>query len=266
MSTGHRRTRQLLAGALILLGATSHGARADVRLDWRGGNVGVIIEGEITVDTRFEISWGQFEVRQRNCEVVGYVLNSPGGNVEASEGIAYDIRNSRLPVLLLSGARCISACFALLAAAYEKYIAPDAVIAIHSAVTPGVGEDPAALAATMEIARSAAFDGIPDDIIGRLVRTPAGSISVLSLKEIVRIPRAHVSESVPFATFTQNAKPVDKYWAGYAAGAYIAAGKSDFQSCAFVDPRFQVGCLDGLRDAPPKGWAKGFFLRQRGNE
>lgn len=168
-------------------------------------------------------------------------------------------------MLLLSGAKCVSACFMLLAAAHEKYISPDAMIAIHSAATPGVGEDTAALAATMEIARTAAFDGIPDDIVGLLVRTPSDYISVLSLKEIARIPRAHVLQSVPFETSTRNAKLVDKYWSGYAAGAYIAAGKSSFSTCVFVDPRFETGCLNGLRDAPPEGWARAFFLHRRRN-
>lgn len=244
--------RKYLLVTVLFFSTNCTGSRADVLLDWKDNSVGIIIEDEITRDTRFEISWAVFEIKQRKSDVAGYLLNSPGGDVFAAEGIAYDIRKSKLPAFVLSGATCASACFIILAAANEKYISPGAIVAIHSAVTPGVGEDSAALAATMEIARSAAFDGIPDDIIGRLVSTPPDFISLLSVKDLIRIPKAYIATTVPFDSFTRNAKSVDKYWAGYAAGAYIASGKSSLDACDFIAPKFQMGCLNGLRDAPPE--------------
>ena len=103
------------------------------------------------------------------------------------------------------------------------------------------------------MAKQAAAYGIPDAIIGKLVRTPPGELSVLTPREDGTIPGATIAQSRDFLVMTKSAIPVNKYLSGYGAGAYIAAGKSNYTSCNFPTPAFQAGCLKGLRDAPTGG-------------
>lgn len=231
-------------------------ADADVGIDWQGRDAGLVIDGPITIETTFYLGWASFEVSHEHGEVLAYVVNSPGGSVFQAELIAHDMYKTATPIIIFSGSVCASACFLLLAAARIKMISPDAAIGIHSARTPGIGEDRDALAATAEMAKQAAAYGIPDAIIGKLVRTPPDDLSVLTPDEIRTIPGATVAQSRDFRSMTKSAVPVDKYLAGYGAGAYIAAGKSNYAGCNFPTPAFQAGCLKGLRDAPPEGWAR----------
>ncbi len=231
-------------------------AGADVGIDWQGTDAGLVIDGPITIETTFDLAWASFEVSHVHGEVLAYLVNSPGGSVFQAGLIAHDIYKTATPIFILSGSVCASACFLLLAAAKIKMISPDAAIGIHSARTPGIGEDRDALAATADMAKQAAAYGIPDAIIGKLVRTPPGELSVLTPREIRTIPGATIAQSRDFLVMTKSAIPVNKYLSGYGAGAYIAAGKSNYTSCNFPTPAFQAGCLKGLRDAPPEGWAR----------
>ena len=229
--------------------------RAEVLLDWRGNDAGVVINGPITKETVFEIGWAAFEIGRRHGVLMAYVLNSPGGLVGEASRIASDIQKTKNVVMVLSGSECASACFILFAAATTKLMSPDALIGIHSAQSPGEGETEGALATTANMARLLSVYGIPDAIVGKLVRTPASSLAVLTTKEIETIPGTRVSQSIRLASIIRNAIPVDKYLAGYGAGAYIAAGKSRYSRCVFDNPVFQRGCQKGFQDAPPEGWA-----------
>lgn len=258
----HTSYRAFATALCIAIAQAAPAYSGTVWLDWQSnGSAGIVIEGSITPETRFELSWGAFQIRERGGEILAYVLDSLGGNVEAAAGLAYDIRHDDKPVMLLSGAKCISACFLLISAAREKFLAPDAIVGIHSASTPAGQESWDSFAATAYIAKLAAQDGIPDFLIGRLVSTPADQVYVLTADDMNSIPGAHVLRSVAFDQFTKHSKLVSKYWAGYAAGAYIAAGRSTYTDCDFQDRVFLAACLQGLHDAPPEGWAKGFFSR-----
>jgi hypothetical protein len=236
---------------------------AEVLLDWKGNDAGIVIDGPITSETSYQVGWAITEIRERKGELLAYVLNSPGGSVAAALDIASSVRDTGKPVMVLSGSVCASACFLLLAAGQDKAVSQDALIGIHSATSVGVGEDTAALAATATMARQAAAYGVPDALIGKLVRTPASGLARLSAVEIRSIPGAVVAQSVSYSGFVAHAVPVAMAISGYSAGAYIAAGLSSKKACDFPSPQFQAGCVRGLHDSPPRGWA-GAYIRSRG--
>lgn len=251
------------ACSLVLL---SSRAAAEVRLLWppEGGSV-VIIDGTITRETTFELALASIEIEARNGshDRPVYALNSPGGVVSVAVHIASMMQEQNTLVAVFSGAECASACFLLFAAGREKLVSPGAVIGIHSARSGGAGEDWDALATTAVIAKLASAYGVPDDIVGKLVRTPPEDISTLTPEELGRVPGTEVRRSkMRHAQYEKNSEPVSEYWAGYGAGAYIAAGKSSDSSCQFDTPEFQRGCLAGLRDAPPDGWAWELFNKE----
>ena len=151
--------------------------------------------------------------------------------------------------MILSGSECASACFLMLAAAKTKLMAPDALIAVHSARTEGRGEDWDALATTAGMGKILSRYGIPAAIIGKMVSTPASEIMRLTVAEMQSLPGAEIrGAGMRFQDFTRNAVPVDEYRAGLTAGKLIAAHMAwAGNRCDFVSSRFQAGCLDGLR-------------------
>lgn len=201
-----RRCIAAIALAFLNLGIVP--ADADVGIDWQGRDAGLVIDGPITIETVFDLGWASFEVSHEHGQVLAYLLNSPGGSVFQAGLIAHDMHKNATPIFILSGSQCASAYFLLLAAARVKMISPDAAIGIHSARTPGLGEDRAALAATAEMAKQAAAYGIPDAIIGKLVRPPPDELSVFTPSEIRTIPGATIAQSRNFLVMTKPAVPV----------------------------------------------------------
>ena len=157
--------RQIAAIVLAFLNVGTVPADADAGIDWQGRDAGLVIDGPITIETTFDLGWASFEVSHQQGGVLAYLVNSPGGSVFQAGLIALGMYKTATPIFILSGSVCASACFLLLAAARVKMISPDAVIGIHSARTPGFGEDRDALAATAEMAKQAAAYGIPDAIM-----------------------------------------------------------------------------------------------------
>ena len=234
-------------------------ASGRVLLDWHPDNlVGIVVDGLISRETRFEVVFAVADVANRGGKVAAYVLNSPGGSVVAALEIADIIRKTRSTVIIMSHAECASACFVILATADAKFISPDAHIGVHSVQTRGVGEDLDALASTAIVARLAAQYGVPNSIIGLMVRTPPEQIAWLTGEEVRSLPGTEVSQSVPIEIFLRAAVPVHEFWAGFTAGAAIARHLVPLRNCDFPEASFQDGCLMGQRQAPAAGW--GFEL------
>ena len=229
-----------------------------ILLDWQGNDAGIILRGEIKPETNFELVEAWAEIHGRGGSPLALILDSPGGSVYWAEKISTGLTSIRYPAMVLGHGLCASACFLILAAAPRKMIATTALVAIHSASINGE-ESADSYAATMDMARQAASYGIPDALIGKLVRTPGYDIAPLSAAEIESIPGADVAWGRDSRAFTARAVAIDDFMAGYAAGGFIAARLSYMTSCAsFTDATFLRGCVKGLTDRPPPGWDQRF--------
>jgi len=223
---------------------------SQVLIDNRGEGIGIVINGPIRRETQFEFVRAIADIPQQFWKEIVYVLNSPGGSPDAALYIAEAIRGTSSIVLTLSGSECASACFLLLAAAKTKLLVADAFIGIHSAQTLGAGENWDALAVTAIMAKYASHYGIPDAIIGKLVRTPAAGMAQLTIHEMQSLPGATVQtrSAMLISDLIKNAVPVDSYRAGVTAGQLIASNvKWAGKSCNFSSSQFQRGCTDGYR-------------------
>ena len=99
--------------------------------------------------------------------VLGYAMDSPGGEVVEAEKFADVVRGTHATVGVLSGAECASACFLIFAAAPRKLAAADALIGVHSASDVGGTETLGSLAMTTLMSRDLAELGVPSSIIAR---------------------------------------------------------------------------------------------------
>jgi len=109
---------------------------------------------------------------------LSFFVDSPGGNIFEAEKIAAFIDKSAAAVAIPSGGQCSSACFLLFAAAAHRFVAPDALIGVHSASENGK-ENLNSMAFTTAFARFAAewenyigvfaaLEEVAQDIIGSL--------------------------------------------------------------------------------------------------
>jgi Clp protease len=241
------RTIVAALGAIFLV--MPNPSPAKVFVDTRPEGIGIVISSSITRETGFEVVRAIADIPKNYLGEIVYVLNSPGGSPKIAFEIAKAIADTSSVAMVLSGAECASACFLMLAAAKTKLMAPDALIAVHSAQTVGRGEDWDALATTAGMGKILAGHGVPPAIIGKLVSTQASEITRLTVPEMQSLPGAELrGGGVRFQDFIRNAVPVDEYRAGLTAGELMAAHMAWAGSrCDFNSPRFQAGCLDALR-------------------
>jgi hypothetical protein len=127
---------------------------------------GPIIPGDLE---RFDNFLGRMPDTDR---IIGLGLDSQGGNVFEAEKMAGAIRRMDTSILVGAGDECSSACFLLFAAGSRRFTGPDALIGVHS-VSENGEETRDAMTLTTAMARDLADLGVPDAIIGKLVRTPA---------------------------------------------------------------------------------------------
>ena len=132
---------------------------------------------------------------------LSFFVDSPGGNVFEAEQIARFINKSAAVVAIPSGSTCASACFLLFAAAAHRFMAPDALIGVHSTSLDGQ-ENIASMGLTTAFARDAAAYGVPPAIIGKMVQTEPGRISWLTpsdlqLMRVALLPAAPQAQPLP---------------------------------------------------------------------
>jgi hypothetical protein len=115
--------------------------------------------------------------------IMGFIIDSPGGNVLEAEKLADMIAKFKLSVVVPSNSECSSACFLLFAAASHRIAAPNALIGVHS-VSQNGKENAFSFAATTALARDLAALGVPPEIIGKLVETPPDRATWLTLSDL----------------------------------------------------------------------------------
>lgn len=156
------------------------------------------------------------EARQKGVPVQFVVLNSPGGSVKGGADLAIVIRDHQISVAVLDGATCASACFMPFAAGKNKVVIAGARIGVHSASIGGLEPDQAK-STTVNIARFLHEFGVPEAILGRLVRTAPGEMGWLTAAELtamqsVVVPRQ--PQAMPYveqvATKVEPDAPVRK--------------------------------------------------------
>ncbi len=119
----------------------------------------------------------------RTSTIAAIILDSPGGDVLVGEELAEIVSKLHLPVFVLSGSECSSACFLVFACASRRIVATDALIGVHSASDSGKETIPS-LALTTAFARDAAACGVPPAIIGKMVETPPGRLAWLTPNDL----------------------------------------------------------------------------------
>ena len=134
---------------------------------------------------------------------LSFFVDSPGGNVFEAVQIATFINKSAAVVAIPSGSQCSSACFLLFAAAAHRFMAPDALIGVHSTSLDGQ-ENLASMGLTTAFARDAAAYGVPPAIIGKMVQTEPGRISWLTPSDlqpmrVALLPAAPQAQPLPAA-------------------------------------------------------------------
>ncbi len=115
--------------------------------------------------------------------VVGVALDSPGGSLAEAARLLPAVYQVGWLAFVPANSECSSSCFLLFAAAAKRFVAPDALIGIHSASERGQ-DTAAAKAATTEMARLAGALGVPSAIIGRMVQTVPGRMTWLTPTEL----------------------------------------------------------------------------------
>ncbi len=147
-----------------------------------GGGPGLLLQGEIVQGDTDRIVpmllrlYGQGKIPR-------LVLDSPGGNIMDADKLALLIRKAGIPVTVMAGRMCASACFLLFAASLERSASPLALIGVHSASLYG-DENLLTLDLTTIMAREAAEFGVPADVIGRMVTTKPSDMAWLTMAEL----------------------------------------------------------------------------------
>ena len=126
-------------------------------------------------------------------------LDSPGGLVAEGVQLAGLIRTHKLTVLIPSNSQCVSACFLLLAASPRRMAASDALVGVHSA-NENQHETDTSLAVTTLMARETAKDGIPAEIVLKMVDTTPGRVEWLTPADLASMNVAIYDGDPPAAT------------------------------------------------------------------
>jgi len=154
--------------------------------------------------------------------LIGIALDSPGGDVVEADDLAIALKKTNLSIIVPSGSQCSSACFLIFAAASRRVIASDALIGVHSASENG-DETARSLALTTAMAREAAEFGVPPAIIGKLVQTPPGRTTWLTLEDLTTMGVTVVDDgptapSQPVVSGARNGYSPSRQSNSYSAG------------------------------------------------
>jgi len=152
----------------------------------------LVLAGEITAsdDLRVASLLGEALVEDRFPGFL--VLNSGGGNTEASLGIARIARDYGVPVLVRH--KCLSGCAIIALSAWRGrlFVIESGAIGLHQS---WVGKDYAhaipSLDGTRRVARALRSYGVPGWVVERMTRTPPRGMTYLSDAELRQIG-AHV--------------------------------------------------------------------------
>jgi hypothetical protein len=179
VSRGLHRLGVFLAAVLLLVGEAS--ALQYQRFPLDPPLVGITVTGPIVPGDfdRFSTFIGTLADSDR----LSLYVDSPGGSLFEATKIAALIHKSGATVTIPSGSQCSSACFLLFAAAAHRFMAPDALVGVHSASENGE-ENLTSMGITTFFAREAAAYGVPPAIIGKMVQTEPGRMAWLTPSDL----------------------------------------------------------------------------------
>lgn len=134
----------------------------------------VVIRATEQLSKETSTVWGlSFENYRRSTEL-GLALDSAGGNLLEAEKLACFVKAASTSVAVLRGEKCASACFLIFVAGANKFVAPDALIGVHSAASEGGQETAESMAVTPAMARDGGNLGVPPAIVGKVIETQPG--------------------------------------------------------------------------------------------
>ena len=159
--------------------------------------VGITATGPI-VPGDFDRLSAFIKTLSQSGRTLSFFVDSPGGNIFEASKIAAFINKSAAAVAIPSGSQCSSACFLLFAAAAHRFMAPDALIGVHSASYDGQ-ENLTSMGITTAFARYAADYGVPPAIIGKMVQTEPGRMAWLTPSDLQPMGVALLPAAAPQA-------------------------------------------------------------------
>lgn len=178
--------RNFLRTALFIAGvfAAAHGYASTLtpKLDSNGLTY-IKLDGVIEQNDPFSLIKVLDSSKAKNVKVWGVILSSPGGSVDAGLQLATIIRQNRLSTFVTANNTCASACFYLFAAGVNRWAENGSKVGVHSAAENGF-ETEKATAATIRFSRVLAKLDVPDDILGKIVRTPPQGMYYLTLQDL----------------------------------------------------------------------------------
>jgi len=137
------------------------------------GTVAISIAGEIVEGDaealRLEIQTAQFA----NFSISEIQLNSIGGSLYEGTGLARVVRTASLNTRVAERNICASVCFLVFAAGSTKSVQNGARVGVHAAT---MASGAISIKATESMGRIAKLLGVPSEIIGRMVSTPASQM------------------------------------------------------------------------------------------
>ena len=200
------RTRTMIAAAAVYTVTSTTCWAMDITLLGDGGP-GLLLQGEIVRGDTDRIVPMLLRLYEQG-KTPRLVVDSPGGNIMDADKLALLIRKVGIPVTVMAGRMCASACFLLFAASPERSASPLALIGVHSASLNG-DENLLTLDLTTIMAREAAEFGVPADVIGRMVTTKPSDMAWLTLAELKEMG-VRLLEAPMIAPFPERNPQVDQ--------------------------------------------------------
>jgi hypothetical protein len=188
---------------------------------------------------------------------VAFSIDSAGGNVLEGEKLAGAIRSSNIPIYVGQDSQCSSACFLLFAAAGSRFMAPDALIGVHS-VSENGRETLDSMAFTTAFARDAAALGVPPAIIGKLVETPPQRATWLTPSDLASMSVVVLDETASASTDPSQSQELESSAPAPAPAPPDQTSMSAASAEGLADRRAWENWFSGLNGAFKEGaeyWA-----------
>jgi hypothetical protein len=191
------KTAAVFLAALAFTNA-ANAADLNSRVTEGDGNAVIELRGEI-----FESDLEKFKSIMRHWQsegvkVSGVRLNSPGGNLRTAYYLADLIEKSGMDTVLPPNAMCASACTVLFIAGHHKWANASARFLVHSVAIHGE-ETESSQAATTRMARIFKSHGAPQSVIGKMVSTPANSLSQVTNSELEQMGATVLGTATAYA-------------------------------------------------------------------
>ncbi|MFB2832845.1 hypothetical protein ACE1BS_25265 [Aeromonas jandaei] len=162
--------------------STTEAATITPQYDQRGF-IYMLLDGEISDSDSSYLEEALNVSKTKGLRVWGIILRSPGGSVDGGLRLASIIRENQLSTYVSANGYCESACFFPFAAGVNRIADTSARVGVHSASEEGI-ETYKAAAATIKFSRALAALDVPDQILGKIVKTPPNAIYYLTSEDL----------------------------------------------------------------------------------